>query len=418
MSAMGSDSVDVAVIGAGIVGLAAALRLQLDGRTVTLLDPDEPAAGASYGNAGYLSQGNIFPPSSVATLKRLPRMLLDPMGPLVIRPGYLPRFLPWGLRALAAARPAVMKETIAALASLARPSVAAYTPLLQAAGAEDLIDAKGSLVLYRTEAELEAAGKSAAFVGQFGIGAEVVPRHEVRQFEPALADTFAGAVRFPGSARAPDPQMLGRRFAEAVIARGGEHRRLRVSALQPASGGGWTITTDGGAIGARDVVVAAGRWSDRLLRPLGYRVPLEGERGYHLMLPAPGVELRRPVVIADHQICVTPMNAGLRLAGTVEFAADGAPMNPRRADMLFDIAAPYLPGLSREGASRWMGVRPSLPDGRPAIGRASRHAHLYYCFGHQHVGLTQAAVSASLLADVMAGGATSIDPRPFNLDRF
>lgn len=411
------DSVDVAVIGAGIVGLSAALQLQLDGRTVTIFDPDEPAAGCSYGNAGYLSQGNIFPPSSMATLKRLPRMLLDPRGPLVIRASYLPRFVPWGLRALAATRPGVMKETIAALASLARRSVDAYAPLLKAAGAEDLIDIKGSLVLYRTHAELDAAAESAAFVRQFGIAAEAVPRHEVKQFEPALADTFAGAVRFPGSARAPDPQLLGQRFAEAVIARGGAHRRQRVMTLEPATGG-WTLRTVDGAVRARQVVVAAGRWSDRLLAPLGYRVPLEGERGYHLMLPAPGVELRRPIIIADYQICVTPMNAGLRLAGTVEFAAEGAPMDPRRADMLFDIARPYLPGLSRDGALRWMGTRPSLPDGRPAIGRASRHANLYYCFGHQHVGLTQAAVSAALLSEIVAGGETSIDPRPFSLDRF
>jgi D-amino-acid dehydrogenase len=180
----------------------------------------------------------------------------------------------------------------------------------------------------------------------------------------------------------------------------------------------WRVVTSQGEIAADRVLVTAGVWSGALLRPLGYRVPIDTERGYHLMLPAPGITLTRPVVMAEGFFCVTPMTGGLRLAGTVELAGTKASMDPRRSDILFDLAAPYLPGLSRDGATRWMGFRPSFPDSRPAIGAAGRHRNLTYSFGHQHLGLTQAAVSARCIADLIAQRPPPVDLTPFSLGRF
>ena len=166
------------------------------------------------------------------------------------------------------------------------------------------------------------------------------------------------------------------------------------------------------------LVVCAGWWSGNLLQPLGYKAPLASERGYHLMLPQPGVSLGRPVVMAEHYFAATPMMDGIRLAGTAEFADPTAKMDVRRANILHSLATPYLPGLLSEGATHWMGVRPSFPDALPAIGRAGRHNGLFYSFGHQHVGLTQGAISARLLAEAILEGSVPSTLRPFDLSRF
>lgn len=408
---------DTAIIGAGIVALALAVRLQLEGRQVMLLDPKEPASGTSFGNAGYLSRGSIFPPASPEMMRRLPQLMLDPSGPLVIRPSYAHRMVPWGIRLMAASRPKPLSRIVEALAALCRDAVTSYRPLLAAAGAEDMIDVRGSLVVCRTQATLEQKAAAIPMLRKHGIAAERIDGAEARRMEPALAADIAGAVYFPDNARCVSPGAMGARFAESVRAKGGTLRQAAVSKLHP-QGEGWMLETSTGPVAARKVVVAAGRWSDELLTPLGYTIPLISERGYHLMLPQADVSLSRPCVMAEPFFAATPMRDGLRLAGTVEFANTGAPMNPKRSDKLYELAVPYLPGLRREAATRWMGVRPSLPDALPAIGAASGHRNLFYCFGHQHIGLTTAAISAQLLADVMLQRTPSLDPAPFNLDRF
>lgn len=408
---------DVAIVGAGIVALALAVRLQLEGRQVVLIDPNEPASGASFGNAGYLSRGSIFPPASPDLILRLPQLMMDPASPLVIRPAYAPRLARWGLHLIAASRPKRLARIVEALSGLCREAVTSYRPLLEAARAEELIDVRGSLVVCRTERTLDQKSAAIPALRARGIAAERIDAAEALRLEPALSRDIKGAVFFPDNARCISPGRLGQRFAASIRERGGLFIKAAVTGLAPGNGG-WTLATSAGGLPARQVVVAAGRWSDDLLTPLGYTVPLASERGYHLMLPEAGVSLSRPCVMAEPFFAATPMADGLRLAGTVEFAAAERPMDPSRSDMLFKLAQPYLPGLRRDGATRWMGVRPSFPDALPAIGRAVRHRNLYYSFGHQHIGLTTAAISAQLLSDVMLGREPALDPEPFNLERF
>ena len=204
-----------------------------------------------------------------------------------------------------------------------------------------------------------------------------------------------------------------------MIARnGGLFHRTTARRIVPTEQNGWTVHTDAGPLTASQLIVSAGRWSDSLLEPLGYSVPLESERGYHLMLPSPGVQLSRPTAMAERGFIATPMRDGLRLAGTVEFAALDAPVDPRRSDILCELAQPYLPGLDKTGATRWMGNRPVLPDSLPAIGAASRHRNLLYNFGHHHLGLTYAAASAQILSSVIVGESPPIDVSLMSLDRF
>jgi len=154
-----------------------------------------------------------------------------------------------------------------------------------------------------------------------------------------------------------------------------------------------------------------------LAAALGARVPLESERGYHVMLPAPGIALDVPSVVGDARFSITPMTGGIRLAGTIEFAGVDASPNPKRHDALVAHARRAFPGLRVEGQTRWMGHRPSLPDSLPVIG-AARAPNVYYGFGHGHLGLTESATTGRLIGEMVAGEKTSVDMTPFRADRF
>lgn len=409
---------DILVVGAGIVGLAAALRLQMEGVAVAVVDPVPPASGCSSGNAGYLSEANIFPPAALGGLRKLPQMLLDRNGPLVIRPSHLPRFIPWGLQSARAMLPARMEEIIDALSTLIKPAIESYGPLLHRAGASDLMEQKGALVVFRTQAALDARAKRMPGWESHGVAVARISGREVADLEPGLTPEIVGGLFFERSSRCRNPRELGERFAQELRRSGARIISAKVKRLEPLPDGGWRAHTASDAIEAGEVLVCAGVWSDELLHPLGYRFRLESERGYHLMLPTPGVELTRPVSMGEAHFAATPMNEGLRLAGTAEFAGTKAAMNPARADMLFKLAGGFLPGLSKIGATRWMGHRPSLPDMLPAIGRGERHRGLFYSFGHGHNGLTLAAVSANMIADIILDRPPQVDPAPFSVERF
>lgn len=410
---------NVTVIGAGIIGLAIGLKLALGGARVTIFDRDAPAAGCSAGNAGYFSQSGIFPVASWETLFDLPKLLLRPSGPLVIRPSGLPGLTQWGVRLLAnASAKGRTDEITTALAALIRRWRTDYEPLIEAARAQDLLSYRGGLHLYRSENALLKAAQRIAVFASHGIKLRRVDAGELYHMEPHLAPGLSGALYFPDNASCLDPRGLGERFARAIASHGGQFERREVRAIRPTQAGNWELETDLGVRPANTVIVAAGRWSDELLEPLGYVIPLESERGYHLMLPQPEVELSRSIVAVESGIAITPMAGGLRLAGTVEFARRGTPMNLARADMMFGQCAPLLPGLSMAGASRWMGERPTLPDSLPAIGKSCRFRNLFYAFGHQHCGLTLAGATAALVSELVEGRTTSLDPEPYRLDRF
>lgn len=408
----------VLVIGSGIVGLATALQLQMEGLQVALADPNEPASGCSSGNAGYLSEAGIFPPAAIGGLRKIPSMLLDPDGPLVIRPTYIPKFIPWGIQAALANTPKRLSEIVAAQASLTRLALESYEPLLKEASAEGLVEQKGSLIVFLNKATFEQRIPRIKHWIDHGMLAEKLDPGSVLALEPNLSPKIVGGIFFPRAARCLDPRELGEHFARRIAAGGGIFHRVKVLKLERSANGEWLAIGDGHEIRADRVVVAAGRWSDELLRPLGHRFHIEAERGYHLMLPNPNVTINRPLSLAERNFAATPMKHGLRLAGTAEFAGTDAPMNPRRADMLLELAESYMPGICGSGAIKWMGARPSLPDMLPAIGQSSRHRGLFYCFGHNHNGLTQAAVSARLMADLILDRTPLVDPTPFSLDRF
>ncbi|WP_168199312.1 NAD(P)/FAD-dependent oxidoreductase [Pseudorhodobacter turbinis] len=334
-----------------------------------------------------------------------------------MEPLYLPRMIPWGIRLLRALMPQCRVAVTQGLRYLNERALLAYTPLLEAAECASFFQARGSIFVYSDERTFAAAIRETGFLRSSGVQVEVLTAEQVKSLEPAVDGQISGGLFFSGNGHCVDPFALGCRFAQAIESRGGEIIAAKADKLT-RSDHGWTVSTGAGAFDAANVVVAAGYQSDRLLRPLGYTMPLQSERGYHLMLPQSGVSLSRPVAVAEHGLIATPMNKGLRLAGTSEFASEKTPLNEKRADLLFEHAKQVFSDLNRSGASRWLGNRPMLPDSLPAIGRARRHPGLLYNFGHHHLGLTHAAVSASVLSDVLFGRADSFVDTKFNLSRF
>ena len=417
----GQTDADVAIIGSGIIGTISAIDLQAAGYSVVVIEPNEPGAGTAAGSAGYLHDGEIFPVARPGLLAALPGMLLDPRGPLVVRPSYLPRFAGWGMRFLRAMRASTFARATAALASLNRDAVAELAAVANAAGADEFLVRRGGLKIVYDAHTLHELAAELSELEREGIAARALDEAEVHALEPALGANVAGAIFFPNSAHCTDPELFGRRLAERMEMNA-HVVRARANAIVPQQDGSWIVKAAARGstheIPAKRVLVAAGYDSAALLRPLGYLAPVAAARGYHLMISDPGVALNHAMIFHEPHFAATPMNAGVRLAGTMEFALPDSPPDFRRAQMLYDLARRYIPGLRDGHATQWAGVRPSMPDSLPAMGAADRNRNLFYCFGHGHLGFTQAAVSARAMTQLISGASPFIDLTPFDLARF
>ncbi len=407
----------IVVIGAGIVGVCCAAWLQRDGHAVTLLDRQGPGEGASFGNAAVYASESVLPVAMPGILRRVPGMLSDPLGPLAIRWGYLPRLAPWLLRFVAASRPDRVEAIARALAALQDGGQDDYAPLLAEAGLTDTVVRRGWAAVHLDAERLDSARSVVALQRHHGVSVEELGPEELRQMEPALSRDLKGGFYYPQVAHSLDSYGTVTGLAEHVRSRGGTVVRGEARRIVVRDGRVAAVATDDGEIACEAVVVAAGAWSKRLAGEVGRRVPLDTERGYHLTIPEPGVALSRPLYSTEFGMACTPMTAGLRLAGTVELGGLAAAPNWKRAEVLAERGRKLFPELTTEGASRWMGFRPSLPDSLPVIG-PGRVPGSFLAFGHGHLGLTLGARTGRLIADLVAGRPPVVDPAPYRAERF
>lgn len=408
---------EVIVVGAGIVGMATALSLQREGHKVTVLDSGAPGSGASMGNAGCICPASCVPESGPGVMMQAPGWLADPLGPLALRWRYLPKFLPWLIRFIRAGQPDRVEAQSQALRALYRSAYDAYTPLLQFAGASGLFQKIGYVIAYETEAAWNKDRGSFAMRARRGVQMTELDDAGMRALEPALNPAFKRGVQLTENGYCTDPLLLVQRFAEAFTNAGGVIKQEKVSDCA-ADANAVTVVTDHGVQRAERLVVAAGARSHFLASQLGSKVPLETERGYHAQLADPGVSPSLPVMSGEHKFIATPMRLGLRFAGTVEFAGLEAAPNWGRAEKLMELGKRMYPDLDTSKPSFWMGHRPSLPDSLPVISKSPHHRSVFYAFGHAHLGLTGAAVTGQIIADLVAGRTPAIDPSPYAVDRF
>lgn len=411
-----SASIDIAIIGAGVIGLACAFELAQAGREVVLFDT-APGRGASFGNAGGITPGWVAPTATPAALRALPRMLMDPLSPLVIRPSYLPRLLPWLLHFALAARPQRVEAISRALATVAMPSVTAWQAFAARAGVSHLLRHQGLLYVYANPGSRAGAQAAQALRRKRGVRLDDVDAAWLRDFAPMLSPDFRFGVFSPEAAHVVDPGALCDALLAATLSRGGRIHRLQVDNLGFEPAGVRLLTAQGSWI-AQHVVLACGAHSKRLAARLGARVPLDVERGYHAMLPAPGLELPAQLLDGEGKYALTSMQGGLRLAGTVELGGMALPPNYARAHQLVGHARRLLPGLDISNPGYWMGFRPSLPDGLPVIGFAPATERAILAFGHAHIGMTLAPVTAAIVGDLLAGRRTGVDLSPFSPTRY
>lgn len=414
--------IHVAVIGGGVIGVCSASLLLKHGFDVTIVEPDDIAGGSSFGNAGCLNPSSVVPMSMPGNLSKVPGWLGDPLGPLSIRWPYLPKIAPWLLRFLKAGSRENVEKQAAALGGLLRDSPLAYLPLVENAGARDLLRRDGHLMAYLSRADFDADALAWQLRERNGIAYSVLENEALWEREPALSRSYRLGVLLPGNGHTVNPQRFVRALADAFVRDGGRIRRARVQDFELVDGRLTGLRTDDGLLAADRAVVAAGARSRPLAKKLGDAIPLDTERGYHVVISNPEASPRLPILDTAGKFVATPMETGLRLAGTVEFAGLEAAPDWRRARNLLTLGKRLFPGLRdsypESRLSLWMGFRPSMPDSLPVIGYARRSRDVVYAFGHGHVGMAAGATTGQLVTDLMAGTTPRLPVEPFSPQRF
>ena len=408
----------VAVVGAGVVGLACASHLQLRGHDVTLVDPRPPGEYCSFGNAGCFSRSSCVPLGLPGTWRKVPGWLADPRGPLFIPLRDLPRLAPWLWRFQRSTSIARVNGIADALHALLTVTLDKWRPLAQRAGVSELIVQRGYAFVYESAAAFDDDAFGREIRRRRGVAMEILSGPAIRDFDPALSPRLTHLVVLPEQGHCPNPFRLSQALAARLREGGARFVNATASAFDIVGGCATRVVTDHEAIDCDVVVIAAGAHAKPLAAQLGSDVPLESERGYHVMLAEPGVAPHVPIASGEGKYFATPMEGGLRIAGTVELGGLAAPPDYRRANALVEKARRILPGLRAERIERWMGHRPSLPDSLPVIGRSPRARNAFFAFGHGHVGLTAAAPTGEIIADLVDGRPPFIDIAPYAPNRF
>ncbi len=409
----------IVVIGAGIVGLAVAYHCLEEGAAVTVIDKDPEGDKASFGNAGGIAVTEIVPASTPGVMWRAPRWLFDPLGPLTIRPSHAVKLMPWLWRFVRAGAPKEVARISTALSALNRRVYDDLLPMLQRTDLSSELHRNGALTVYESEIGFHRDAKEWAVKRSHGIAVDMMGGDEARDIEPALGPNIRRAVFTPQWSHVNDPKRLVdalRRWLQdqgVIIASGSVQRIASSGEGEPSA-----TLRDGKKIQAGAIVVAAGAWSALLAKTLGDPALLESERGYNATLPAPGVVLEREIIFAEKKFVATPLSCGLRIGGAAEFGGLDAAANYKRAEALLRLAPRYLPGLKTSSAINWAGHRPATPDSLPVISRSAAHPNVFYAFGHGHLGLTQAATTGRLVADLIFSRPSSIDLTPYSISRF
>lgn len=408
----------VCVIGAGIVGVCSVVYLQRAGFKVTLIESGEIGEGASFGNAGNISPGAVVPYLIPGIWREAPGWLMNPEGPLAVRPGYFLKALPWLMTAVKSATEEAAWKTSRAMCDLHGGTLEAYETITRGTEAEGLIVLSGQLYVSEKPDSAQGSELSQRMRAEAGVKTQLLDGMEIRELEPALAPIFKSGLLLPNNGRCKNPHHLVKALAASAVRNGATVLRGKVTGFQTEGRGVQAVVVEGRPHPVERVVIAAGAASGLLTAMLGAKIPVEAERGYHITLADPGVTPRMPVTHTDAKFACSPMNVGLRLAGTAEFGGlDGKP-NWQRAELLQTQAQRMFPGVRLDKVTRWSGSRPSLPDGLPVLGEAPRFDNAYFAFGNSHFGMSAGSVMGKTISEVVAGQTPAIDISPFRPARF
>lgn len=413
-----SDRKTIAIVGAGIVGVSAAVWLQRDGHDVILIDMAGPGEGTSHGNGGVLASCSVVPVTVPGLLGKAPKMLFSPSQPLFLKWGYLPKLLPWLRKYLRHANTQDVERIAAALTPIIGDSLNDHKALAEGTGAEKWIVPSDYLFLYGDRAQYQADGFGWGIRRKNGFSWDELEGQALYDYDPVYSRELGFATRLSGHGHITDPGRYVKDLAAHVEQAGGRFIRAKVEDIASENGQVTGVRAGGETIPCDTAILTAGVWSGPLAKRLGVSVPLESERGYHLELVEPSAMPRSPVMVTSGKFVATPMEGRIRLAGIVEFGGLDAPPSRAPFELLRRNAKAVFPGMTWKEEVEWMGHRPAPADSIPVIGEAPGTKGAFMGFGHHHVGLTGGPKTGRLLAQMISGRTPNTDMSAYAPSRF
>ena len=414
-----SSSADAIVLGAGIVGICVALHLQQRGKSVVLVDRRGAAEETSYGNAGLIQREGVYPYGFPHDYGALLRYGMNRTIDAHYHPSAVAHLAPFLWKYWHHSRPARHEKIAHIYSHLIEHCVTEHDALAEQANATQFLKRTGWMKVFRTERERDIRfAEAARWKGEYGLNFRALDRAGLEDAEPHLAPVLVGGLHWTDPVCVDDPQGLALAYLALFESRGGKLLQGNAASLAP-TGNGWSVRTGDGNVDARDAVIALGPWADTLTKTLGYHLPLAVKRGYHMHYRAAGhAKLNHPVLDHERGYFLAPMRRGIRLTTGAEFAARDAIKTPVQLGRAEPIARDLFPLAERLDTEPWMGARPCTPDMLPILGKAPKHANLWFSFGHAHHGLTLAPVTGRLMADLITGATPFVDPAPYRAERF
>jgi glycine/D-amino acid oxidase-like deaminating enzyme len=407
----------IAIVGAGIVGTSCALWLQKKGFSVILVDPEKPGSGTSSGNACTIADYGCVPVNNPNIFRRLPSLLFSKDSPLSLDLGYALSHLSWQMQFLSNCRKTRVDRIIRNLGKLLNKTYEGLDPLIEFSGSQHLFEQQGCMYIYKTLREFENARASNQMRRNQGVDFTELEASDIRELEPEIKSPFEKGLLFDKASQVINPQSLTTSYFDCFLANQGRYVKQRALTVGHENGGVTISLDNGDKLDANRVVIAAGAFSRQIMGTGAHRLPLDTERGYHVQYTGLQSLLNRPVSWNEAGFYATPMDEGLRIAGTVEIAGYDEAMNPRNLNYL-KRKAQQMFDLPDQPDQEWLGFRPTLPDSLPAIGYSPYSEYVLFAFGHHHLGLTLSGITGKLIAELINDEEPSHNLKPFNPNRF
>ncbi len=407
---------NIAVVGAGIVGICCAYFLKKSGLSVTLIDREDPGTMTSFGHACSFADYANVPVNYPGLIWDLPKMLLKKDGPLAVDFFYIVKHLPWALSFLKNCKKEKVDEIASSLTNLLKHSQISYDEIFKEVNVQEYISHEENLYLFDTKKSLDDYEYANVIRKNNRVKVRNLNKEQVKELEPNIADVYYAGQLFTGSRHTTNPLAISTKIFEKFLDLGGIYIKQNVNNLIQKEKS-IELSLGNKRINFDKIIVCAGAWSNEIAKMIGDKFPLDTERGYHILFETDEKLIKRPVAWSESGFYLIQIHDGVRAAGTVEIAGLNKSPNSSRIEMIERQSRKVLPQLGNV-KSTWMGRRPTLPDSLPIIGKSQKNNNVIYAFGHQHIGWTLGAVTGKIIDSLSRDHIPNIDISAYSPSRF